>query len=376
MVGEAAGLKCDVAHVVGARPNFVKAAPVWRALANLGVTQRLIHTGQHHDAELSDVFFADLGLDSPDLLLAAGSAGEGRLGLLIGELDLVLRDLAPALVVVYGDVDSTLAAALAARTRAIPVAHVEAGLRSFDPSMPEEFNRRVVDLCSDLLFAPSSDAVENLLSERADAAAVHMVGNAMIDTLLAVRDRLDGDLARTRFGVSGRYAVATIHRQSNVDAAADAARVIEALTIVAAQLPVLLPLHPRGRATLMDAGLDRVSGLTVLPPLGYVDFLSLTNGAALVVTDSGGVQEETTMLDVPCLTLRSSTERPITISHGTNRLVAVTGVAAAVDELLRGEMRFPVDRPPLWDGRAGQRIAALIQAWLAALPSTSSTIRR
>jgi UDP-N-acetylglucosamine 2-epimerase (non-hydrolysing) len=364
--GSNSGVGKGVAHVVGARPNFVKAAPVWRALAALGVTQRLIHTGQHYDPELSAVFFRDLGLVAPDVQLD---------GLSTADLEGVLARLAPELVIVYGDVDSTLAAALAARTAGLVIAHVEAGLRSFDVSMPEEVNRIEVDKRSDLLFATSPEALDNLAAEGIDLASVHLVGNPMIDTLLASLERLDVDAARTTFGVSGRFAVATVHRQSNVDAAADAARVVAALATVAARLPVLLPLHPRGRATLEAAGLGGVAALTVLPPLGYLEFLSLVRGAALVVTDSGGVQEETTMLDVPCLTLRANTERPITISHGTNRLVSADDLGAAVDEILLGEVRFPTERPPLWDGHAGERIADVIQGWLAVRRDTSSTIR-
>ena len=354
-----------VAHVVGARPNFMKAAPVILALAARGVGQQLIHTGQHYDAALSDVFFRDLGLPEPDVNLGVGSGSQaGQTAALLVALEPVFERPRPALIVVYGDVNSTLAASLVAAKLGLPVAHVEAGLRSFDDSMPEEINRRVTDLLSTLLFSTSPEALDNLRAMGIAPGAMHFVGNPMIDTLLANLERFDPSAGRARFALPERYAVATLHRPSNVDDPAQAGRAVAMLRGVAARLPVVLPLHPRGRAVLESAGLRSVAGLQVVEPLGYVDFLSLVRGAAVVVTDSGGIQEETTVLGVPCLTVRPNTERPITISHGTNRLVEPEAVPAAVDRILTGDFDRPAASPPLWDGRAGERIAEVVEAWL------------
>jgi UDP-N-acetylglucosamine 2-epimerase (non-hydrolysing) len=362
----------QVVHVVGARPNFVKAAPVLRAMAALGIPQRLVHTGQHYDAQLSDVFFRDLELPAPDVSLGVGSGSQsGQTAALLLALEGALVGSPPPggpppLVLVYGDVNSTLAAALVCAKAGIPLGHVEAGLRSFDMTMPEEINRRLTDQLSDLLFLTSPEALDHLVREGVDPARCHLVGNPMIDTLLAHLDRFDPAPVTRSLGLDGRYAVATLHRPANVDTPAAAARVVAALGEVGERLPVVLPLHPRGRATLAAAGLADVARVTVVEPMGYVEFLSLVRGAAVVVTDSGGIQEETTVLDVPCLTLRPNTERPITISHGTNRLVAPEALGPAVDAALRGELRRPGDGPPLWDGHAGGRIAAIVRDWLAA----------
>jgi UDP-N-acetylglucosamine 2-epimerase (non-hydrolysing) len=262
--------------------------------------------------------------------------------------------------VVYGDVNSTLAAALVCAKLGIRLAHVEAGLRSFDATMPEEINRRVTDMLSDRLFVTSPEGLDNLAREGVDPARVHLVGNPMIDTLLAHMDRFDPAPMRASLGLHGRYAVATLHRPSNVDSPPAAERLVAALRDLGQRLPVVLPLHPRGRATLNAAGLASVPGIRVIEPLGYLDFLSLVRGAALVVTDSGGIQEETTVLRIPCLTLRPNTERPITISHGTNRLVEPEALGAAADAALAGGITAPAEGPPLWDGRAGERIAAIL----------------
>ncbi len=314
--------------MVGARPNFVKAAPIIQALDDLGISQTLLHTGQHHDASLSAVFFEELGLRQPDVQLtlpaaeASAPSATGQLAALIASLEPALRELAPKLVVLYGDVRSTLAGALVGHSLGFPIAHVEAGLRSFDLSMPEEVNRRITDILSTVRFVTSPEAIDNLVAEGVERSTIHELGNPMIDTLLANLERLDTSAARAAHELPERYAVATIHRQSNVDSGAGAANVVLALAAVARHVPALVPLHPRGREALAAAGLDRVPGVRVVAPLGYLEFISLVRGAALVVTDSGGVQEETTALDVPCLTLRPNTERPITISHGTNRLVS------------------------------------------------------
>jgi UDP-N-acetylglucosamine 2-epimerase (non-hydrolysing) len=355
-----------VAHVVGARPNFIKAAPVIGALAARGVTQRVIHTGQHYAATLSDVFFAELDLPEPDINLGIGSGSQAsQTAAIMVALESVFTELRPALVVVYGDVNSTLAASLVAAKLGTPVAHVEAGLRSFDKTMPEEINRRVTDLLSDLLFVTSPEGVTNLERTGTATAAIHFVGNPMIDTLLANLDRFDSGPVGQALGVPERYAVATIHRPGNVDDPGQAARMVAMLHRVAHLLPVVLPLHPRGRPTLEAAGLgEAADGLRVIEPLGYVDFMSLVRGATAVVTDSGGIQEETTILGVPCLTVRPNTERPITISHGTNRLVTPEDVEPAVRAILAGQASRATGRPPLWDGHAGERIAAIIGDWL------------
>jgi UDP-N-acetylglucosamine 2-epimerase (non-hydrolysing) len=369
-VAGASGVVADasgaVVHVVGARPNFIKAAPVLRALGALGVRQRLVHTGQHYDPLLSDVFFRDLSLPSPDVSLGVGSGSQGhQTGALLAALEDEFVANRPAMVVAYGDVNSTLAAALVCAKLLIPVAHVEAGLRSFDITMPEEVNRRVTDVLSDLLFVTSPEGLDNLANEGVPADRVHLVGNPMIDTLLAHLDSFDPGPVRARLGVPERYAVATLHRPANVDTPAAAARLVAALGVLAERLPVVLPLHPRGRATLGAAGLADVRGIAVVDPLGYLEFLSLVRGAALVVTDSGGIQEETTVLGIPCLTLRPNTERPVTITHGTNRLVEPEALGPMVDAALRGELGGPADGPPLWDGHAGERIAAIIVGHLA-----------
>jgi UDP-N-acetylglucosamine 2-epimerase (non-hydrolysing) len=356
--GQGAG---SVVHVVGARPNFIKAAPVIGALGALGVRQRIVHTGQHYDPLLSDVFFRDLSLPTPDVSLGVGSGSQGhQTGALLVALEDEFTANRPAMVVAYGDVNSTLAAALVCAKLLIPVAHVEAGLRSFDVTMPEEINRRVTDILSDLLFVTSPEGLDNLAREGVDASRVHLVGNPMIDTLLAHLDSFDPGPVRTRLGVPQHYAVATLHRPANVDTPAAAARLVDALRVLAERLPVVLPLHPRGRAMLGAAGLMDLPGVQVVDPLGYLEFLSLVRGAALVVTDSGGIQEETTVLRIPCLTLRPNTERPVTISHGTNRLVEPEALGPMVDAALRGELAAPAEGPPLWDGHAGERIAAVI----------------
>ena len=351
-----------LAHVVGARPNFVKAAPVIRALSARGVAQRLVHTGQHYDPLLSDVFFRDLELPAPDVSLGVGSGSQGRqTAALLVALEDEFMARTPTRVVVYGDVNSTLAAALVCAKLGIPLAHVEAGLRSFDMTMPEEINRRVTDSLSDLLFVTSPEGLDNLANEGVERERTHFVGNPMIDTLLAHLDRFDPAGVTARLGIGGRYAVATVHRPANVDTPEAAGRLVAALRDLGERLPVVLPLHPRGRTVLEAAGLVNLPGVRVIDPLGYLDFLSLVRGAALVVTDSGGIQEETTVLGVPCLTLRPNTERPITISHGTNRLVSPGELGAAADEALRGRAaRRATDGPPLWDGHAGERIAAIL----------------
>jgi UDP-N-acetylglucosamine 2-epimerase len=360
-----------IAHVLGARPNFVKAAPViaalagWRSSADgAGREQRVIHTGQHYDERMSDVFFRELGLPEPDVNLGVGSGSHAaQTAAIMIALEKEFIERSPELVMVYGDVNSTIAAALVAAKLHIPVAHVEAGLRSFDMTMPEEVNRRLVDQLSNLLFVTSPEAVGHLAAEGVDVGRVHLVGNPMIDTLLAKLDTFDTEAVRAAHGLPERYIVATLHRPANVDDPQVAAGLVKRLHEIADLADVVMPVHPRGRKVLTDAGLDAHPRVTLLEPLGYVDFVATVRGAAVVVTDSGGVQEETTILGVPCLTVRPNTERPITITHGTNRLVTPDGLVAAVERALTaptGEREVP----PLWDGKAGPRIARVVEEWL------------
>ena len=355
-----------VVHVTGARPNFPKAAPVIAALDKLGVEQLLVHTGQHYDEQMSEVFFRQLGLPEPDINLEVGSGSHAAqtAAIMVG-LEELFIERRPELVIVYGDVNSTVAAALVAAKLLIPVAHVEAGLRSFDMTMPEEVNRRLTDQLSDLLLVTSPDAVGHLANEGLDVDSIHFVGNPMIDTLLANLDRYDAAAARSSRGLEGRYAVATLHRPANVDTADAATALVSALHGVADQLDLVLPLHPRGRATLEAVGLLDHPRLHVEEPLGYVEFMGLVRGASLVLTDSGGVQEETTVLGVPCLTMRPNTERPITITDGTNRLVRPDQVVEAAREVLARPVGEQWPIPPLWDGHAGERIGRVLERWLA-----------
>lgn len=352
----------NVLHVVGARPNFMKAAPVMRALGEKA-QQTLVHTGQHYDREMSDAFFGELDLRPPDVNLAVGS---GPAGVQTGRMMMALHPLfdryEPDVCVVYGDVNSTLAAAVAAAQRQVPVAHVEAGLRSFDRTMPEELNRIVTDRVADWLFTPSPDADDNLAREGVPAGRVHRVGNVMIDTLLRLLPRTDTRAARNRLGLpaGARHVLVTLHRPSTVDDPEVFEGVLGVLAELAADVPVVFPVHPRSRA-LLDADRWTGAGLRLTEPLGYLDFLSLERAAALVITDSGGVQEETTWLGVPCLTVRDNTERPVTVTAGTNRLVGrrPERLRDAARVVLRGESPKG-SRPSLWDGRAADRIAAVL----------------
>ena len=348
-------------HIVGARPNFIKAGPVIQALDELGYKPVVVHTGQHYDAELSEIFFRQLGIPEPDVNLGIGSGSHaGQTAALMTAIEVALLEHEPHRVVVYGDINSTLAASVVASKLGIEVAHVEAGLRSFDRTMPEEINRIVTDVLSTLHFATSPEAVDQLASEGIERERVHFVGNPMIDTLLRFRDMLDVNAARAAHGLPTRYAVATIHRPSNVDDPRVAQGLVTGLAQVAKLVPILLPLHPRGWRTLTEAGLMDVPGIEVVAPIGYIEFMALMAGAALVLTDSGGIQEETTVLGIPCLTLRDNTERPITISMGTNVLVGADPerILAAADRFLRDP---PVGAiPPLWDGSAGVRVAKIL----------------
>jgi UDP-N-acetylglucosamine 2-epimerase (non-hydrolysing) len=357
-------MRAPITHVLGARPNFMKAAPVISALAALGHEQRIVHTGQHYDERMSEVFFVQLGLPRPDVNLGVGSGSHARqTAEIMTGLERDFGDYSPALVVVYGDVNSTLGAAVAGSKLGVPLAHVEAGLRSFDDSMPEEINRRLTDQLCALLFATSPEAIGYLAREGRPVDAVHLVGNPMIDTLLAQLPRFDVAAAREAAGLPERYVVATLHRPGNVDDPQKAAVLVRALHEVADELDLVIPVHPRSRATLEAVGLGAHPRVHICDPLGYLEFMGLVKGAAAVVTDSGGVQEETTLLRVPCLTLRPNTERPITITSGSNRLVTDAELAAAVSKACQ-DGPYAGELPPLWDGHAGPRIARIITAWL------------
>ena len=352
-----------ILHVVGARPNFVKAAPVMRALSGRA-EQILVHTGQHYDAAMSRVFFEELDLPPPDLNLEVGSAAASvQTGRILLRLGPVLAREHPDACVVYGDVTSTLAAALAAAQRGTPVAHVEAGLRSYDRTMPEEHNRILTDHLADWLFTPSQDANGNLAREGLAPARVHLVGNVMMDTLSRLLPSTDSGAVLRRLGLppAARYVLVTLHRPATVDDATVLRQVLRVLAEVAARWPVVFPVHPRTRAHLAASGWTAV-GVHLTAPLGYLDFLSLEKAAAVVVTDSGGVQEETTWLGVPCLTFRDSTERPVTVTVGTNTLVGRDAgrLRDALRLVLAGAGRAAGRRPDLWDGRAAERIAGVL----------------
>lgn len=351
--------------VVGARPNFMKVAPVHAALAALGHESVLVHTGQHYDTRLSDVFFDELGLPAPQINLGVGSASHAvQTARIMETFEPVVLAQRPNCVLVAGDVNSTIACALVAVKLGIPTTHLEAGLRSFDRTMPEEINRVLTDAISDLLLTPSADADENLAREGIPAERIVRVGNAMIDSLLTHLPRARAANPGARFGVrSGEYALLTLHRPSNVDDGDRLADLLGAVAEVAARLPVIFPVHPRTAQRLSDTGFAVPEGLRLSEPLGYLDFLGLEADARLVLTDSGGIQEETTALGVPCLTLRTTTERPITVAEGTNTVVGIEReaiVAAALEILDRGGKAARI--PPLWDGQAGPRAAAAIAA--------------
>jgi len=333
----------------------MKAAPVIEACAQKGFKQFLVHTGQHYDAQMSEVFFEQLGLPKPDINLEVGSNSHAaQTAEIMTRFEKVALERKPDMVLVYGDVNSTVAAALVCAKLLIPVAHVEAGLRSFDRTMPEEVNRIVTDRISDLLFTPSSDADENLKKEGISASKIHLVGNVMIDTLvklLPLADKKDLD-----FKVPQKYALVTLHRPSNVDDEKIFSQIIKTLAAVSQKIPVIFPVHPRTRQR-MEKLLSNNPALQIVEPLGYLEFLKLQKGATVVVTDSGGIQEETTFLNVPCLTLRENTERPVTVDMGTNQLIgfAYERLQREVDNILAGKVKKG-RIPPLWDGKAAQRI--------------------
>ena len=354
--------------IAAARPNFMKVAPLYHALAaEVWCARVLVHTGQHYDPQMSDAFFVDLDLPVPDIHLGVGSGShaEQTAGVMLAYEKACLAQR-PDLVIVAGDVNSTLACTVTAKKMGLQVAHLEAGLRSGDRTMPEEINRIVTDTLADILWTPSPDADANLRREGVDANRIQRVGNIMIDSFELQRKHIEARQIAARLALPpGGYGVVTMHRPSNVDDPAALAGLVESLRRVASLIPLVFVVHPRTRERLRSWGMDdrlaACEGLSLLEPLGYIDFMSLVTSARLVITDSGGVQEETTYLGIPCLTVRSTTERPITVTEGTNRLVSVSALEQTVTDLLRVARR-EVRRPELWDGRTASRIVALLRA--------------
>jgi UDP-N-acetylglucosamine 2-epimerase (non-hydrolysing) len=360
--------------VAGARPNFMKVAPPLQELRKWpeAFQPRLIHTGQHYDTEMSDVFFQDLDLPRPDRFLGVGSGSHAeQTARVMVAFEWVCLEERPALVVVVGDVNSTMACAITAKKLCIPVAHIEAGLRSRDWTMPEEVNRVVTDAISDLLFTPAREADANLLREGIPAERIHFVGNVMIDCLLAQLPKTESRDTLQRFGVEvGHYAILTLHRPSNVDVPEVLSGIVEVMLELSRELPIVWPIHPRSSKMLAQSGLlhsiDRSPGFKLTEPLGYLDMLTLNRWARMILTDSGGLQEEATVLGVPCATLRQNTERPVTVEAGANRLAGnqPAGMRAAIRSVLDGngpDIRIP----DLWDGQAAIRIVEVLRHFYA-----------
>jgi UDP-N-acetylglucosamine 2-epimerase (non-hydrolysing) len=357
----------DLILVVGARPNFMKVAPLYAALAKRpgAFRPRLVHTGQHYDQQMSDVFFEQLGLPAPDAYLGIGTGAHGQqTGRILEAFEKYLFELAerPAGVVVVGDVNSTMACALASVKLQIPVAHLEAGLRSFDRSMPEEINRLVTDAVSDLLLVSEPSGEANLLHEGVPAEKIRYVGNVMIDSLVRELPAAQALEAANRLGVSSNeYILVTLHRPANVDNPERLRALVDMLRNIARRLPVLFPVHPRTRQRLAELPLEEGAGIGLLEPLPYREMLSLQASARIVITDSGGIQEETSFLGIPCLTLRPNTERPVTVTMGTNTLVPgdPRDIEPLVDAILAGQ--YNKGRPiPGWDGHTGDRVIDLL----------------
>jgi len=353
--------------IIGARPNYMKADPVYKALAatnNFRLT--LVHTGQHYDHKMSQLFFDELGMKTPDITLEVGSGSHGaQTARILERYEKVLLADKPELVMVFGDVNSTVACALAAVKLHIPVAHVEAGLRSNDRSMPEEINRVLTDKIADILFITSLDARENLINEGIDPENIHFVGNSMIDSLHSFSDHFNKSKIKDQLALDRDYVLITLHRPSNVDEEPKLKKLIAALAEITATLDCVFPAHPRTRNNLGRFGLlkqlEANGRFHLTDPLGYIDFMRLQRDARIVITDSGGIQEESTCFGVPCLTVRDNTERPITITSGTNKLVGTdySRLPAEVEKILAADTKSS-SIPDLWDGQAGARIAAIL----------------
>jgi UDP-N-acetylglucosamine 2-epimerase (non-hydrolysing) len=354
-----------ILHVVGARPNFMKAAPVIHALAAYPqIKQILVHTGQHYDKNMSDIFFTELGLPQPDINLDVGSGSHAyQTAHIMLRFEEVVNSEKPDYLLIYGDVNSTIAAALVCAKLGVEVGHVEAGLRSFDRTMPEEINRLLTDQISDLLFTPSEDGNRHLEREGIAAEKIHLVGNVMIDTVIRLLTEAEKRDPLTELGLNvSSYALVTLHRPSNVDHNESLASMMTCLIDISRDLPIVFPVHPRTRSKLKDLNIDVThSRVHLVEPLGYLDFLRLQKTATVVITDSGGIQEETTYLGVPCLTLRENTERPVTVEVGTNQIIGqdMGRLRDEVAKILRGEAKQG-SIPPLWDGQTGERIAGIL----------------
>ncbi len=357
-----------IINVAGARPNFVKIAPLMSAFKAAGnIETLLVHTGQHYDKKMSGLFFDQLEISRPDVNLGVGSAGHAvQTAEIMKAFEPVLEGYRPDAVLVVGDVNSTIACGLVAVKLGIKLVHVEAGLRSFDRRMPEEINRVLTDAISDLLFCTEQSGVDNLRNEGVGGEKIFLVGNVMIDTLLENKAKADESTILAGLGLEdGKYTVLTLHRPSNVDDPGAFGRILDALEVIQRESPIVFPVHPRTSKNLREGGLaarvDQMVGLRMIDPLGYLDFLKLMSSAAAVLTDSGGIQEETTILKVPCLTLRDGTERPITVEVGTNTVVGTDTekIISTWRAALAGRDR-KVQTPPLWDGKAAQRITEII----------------
>jgi UDP-N-acetylglucosamine 2-epimerase (non-hydrolysing) len=371
------GSDAPILCVVGARPNFMKIAPVMRALkeGTRPIPVKLLHTGQHYDQQMNSQYFESLSIPDPDINLEVGSASHAvQTAEIMRRFEPVLDKEQPSAVLVVGDVNSTLACALVAVKKAVPVVHVEAGLRSYDRSMPEEINRVLTDQISDLLFTTEKTARENLLQEGIASSKIHFVGNVMIDTLLySLKQAVPASSTLSRYRAPAQwaqagFAVLTLHRASNVDDPVTLRSLLNTVVEISRRLPVVFPVHPRTRTRIEQAGLGAVlkaPSFLEVPPLDYLEMLGLMRAAKVVLTDSGGIQEETTALGVPCITLRDNTERPITVQEGTNTLIGLdhARIVSVVDEVLRNGGKTG-RIPDLWDGKASQRIAGVLHDWL------------
>ena len=362
--------------VAGARPNFMKIAPIVRAIqAHGGLSYKIIHTGQHYDRDMNDVFFEELGIPEPDVFMAAGGGSHAQqTGKIMVAFEEYCQAHRPDAVLVVGDVNSTLAGSIVAKKHCIPVAHVEAGLRSGDMSMPEEINRLVTDSITDWFFVTEPSGVAHLKREGKPDAAIHYVGHVMVDNVLYQAEKLahtgtsgfeTDAFKKAALANGGRYGVITLHRPSNVDDAEMMSRIAGALKEIAAELPLIFPVHPRTRNNMVKFGIELGAHITLVGPQGYMPFLNLWKDATVVLTDSGGLQEETTALGVPCITIRENTERPITVDEGTNVLVGTdpSRIVAEARKVLRGEGKQG-RRPQLWDGKAAERIVEILFAEL------------
>lgn len=357
--------------VCGARPNFMKIAPVMRAFKERGGFEPLlVHTGQHYDENMSRLFFEELGIPKPDINLEVGSGSHAQqTAEIMRRFEPVVADFGPDYVLVVGDVNSTIACGLVAVKLGVKLIHVEAGLRSFDRDMPEEVNRLLTDAISDLLFVTEQSGLDNLKNEGIDSNKVHLVGNVMIDTLISNKEKAKESKILEQFSLeAGKYGVITLHRPSNVDKPGPLGEIVSAFERIGPELPLVFPIHPRTRTNLMGTALgkrlENVANIKLTEPVGYLDFLRLMSNAAVVFTDSGGIQEETTILQVPCVTLRESTERPVTISEGTNRLVhsRTEDILKAYEQIRSGKNEFSSRIPKYWDGKAAHRIAKIISS--------------